>query len=81
MAKAGVVDDGEFAGSEVEGDNLKGAGGEMNALETGKRADGGAVDAGVGDVEFDDFVAGEGGVVGDAYGNLYRRIAREGVPA
>ena len=53
------VDDGEFAGGEGERNGLGGAGGEVNALETGQGAERGAFDVGVGNIELDDFVAGD----------------------
>jgi len=75
-AVARGIDDGEFAGSEGEGDILRGVRVEMDALEAGESANGRAVNAGMGDVEFGDFVAGEGGGVGDTGRESDRLIAR-----
>ena len=69
------VDDGEFAGSEREGYGLRSACGEMDALETGEGADRGAVDAGMGHVELDDFIAGEFRAIGDVGRHENGRIA------
>ena len=72
------VDDGEFAGSEGEVDSLGCVGSEMDALETGERADGSAFDAEVGNVKLNDRVAGNGAGVGDASGDEDGRVAGEG---
>ena len=72
------VDDGEFARSKDEIDDLGGVGGEVDALETGEGADGCAFDVGMGDVELADVVASDGADVGDARGDEDRRIAGEG---
>ena len=69
-AAAGGVDDGEFAGSEDEGDGLGGVCYEMDALEADERADGSAVQVRVGDVKFDDLIARDRGGVGDGGGDL-----------
>ena len=70
------VNYGEFAGSEGEGDSLRSMGVEVDALEAGECADGSAFDVGMRDVEFDDFVAGDRGGVGDAAGDDNRGVAR-----
>ena len=74
-AVAGGVDDGDFAGSEDEGDGLGGVGFKVDALEADERADGSAVEVGVGDVEFDDLIARDGGSVGDGGGDLHKGVA------
>ena len=70
------VNDGEFAGCEGEGDSLRSMGLEVDTLEAGECADGSAFDVGMRDVEFDDFVAGDRGGVGDAAGDDNRGVAR-----
>jgi len=74
---AGGVDDGEFAGSESEGDVLGGAGGKMDALETDESAKGCAFTIGMRNVEFDDLVTGDGGFVGNAGGDGEGGCTRE----
>jgi len=72
------INDGEFAGSESEVDDLGGVGGEVNALETHQGAEGSPFGGGMGDVELDDIVTGEGAGVGDASGDEDGGVAREG---
>ena len=72
------IDDGEFAGSEGEVDDLGGVGSEMDALETSQGADGSAFDAGMRDVELDDVLASDGAGVGDASGDEDGGVAGEG---
>ena len=63
------IDDGEFAWRERERDGLGSFGSEVDALKAGQGADGGAIDAGMGNIEFDDLIAGGGGSVGDMGGD------------
>ena len=63
------IDDGEFAGRKCECDGLGGVGVEMDAVETGEGAKGSAIEAGMGDVELDDLVAGDVASVGDFGGD------------
>ena len=63
------IDDGEFARRERERDGLGSFGSEVDALEAGQGADGGAIDAWMGDIQFDDLIAGGAGGVGDVGGD------------
>lgn len=60
-AMAGRIDDGEFARSERKSDELGSVGGQVDALETDEGTDWGAIDVGMRNVEFDDFIAGDAG--------------------
>jgi hypothetical protein len=71
------VDEGEFAGSQREDDDVGGVRVEVDALEAGERTDGSAFDVGMGDVEFDDLVAGDVGGIGDANGHGDGGVAGE----
>ena len=71
-------DDGKLAGRECEGDGFGSVGGEVNAAESGEGADWGAVDVWMRGVELNDFVAGDGGSIGDFSRDSDRLIRGKG---
>ena len=74
---ASRINDGKFARCEGEGDVLRSACGQMDMLEASEGTKGGALDAGMGEIEFDDVVTGDFRGVRDVRGNDDRRGAGE----